>query len=259
MTLRTLICDDERLAIARMRQLLVDMPEVEVVGEARTAAEALVQVETLQPDMVLLDIEMPVTDGLALARQLIAASSDAAPSPQIIFVTAYANFALDAFDHGVVDFLTKPVRKDRLRLALKRARETIDGIRSRQKVAELESMPPAPPAASAAPADIWVRTRGQMVRVPQGDLERVSSEREYVRLYAGETNYLHRASLSAMLELLAPGDFLRIHRSHAVRREAIASVRRLPSGDHQVRLRSGEWLPVGRDYWRKIRDEVQPG
>ena len=202
MTLQVLIVDDEPLARSRMRTLLANCGDVLVAGEAASAAQAMEQLGRRAFDAVLLDIQLPGADGVNLARALRAS----AQPPAIIFVTAHAEHAVAAFEVEAVDYLTKPVRLERLRAAL-------------QKI-ERHVRAPAPPP---EPEVLLIQDRGRTERVPLVEVLYLKAELKYVTVRTATRSYILDASL-AELEERHPALFLRVHRNALVARRAVRAL-----------------------------------
>ncbi|GAA4743746.1 LytTR family DNA-binding domain-containing protein [Sphingomonas daechungensis] len=239
--LRLLIADDEPLAAERLQLLLAQCPEVDLIGTASDGESAVRMAEALNPDLLLLDIEMPGLDGIEVARALAAKK----PSAVVIFITAFDQFAVAAFEVEAVDYLMKPVTPDRLNRALKRAR---DHLRRREKA-------PAAKPASTSPylEEFWASDLSGLVRIASRDVDRVSAERDYMRLHVGRRSWLIHHSMNALEEGLDPELFVRLHRSAIVRKDFIAGFSRNPSGRWIARLSDGTEQPVGRLYTDKVR------
>jgi len=239
--LKTLIVDDEPLAIERLQILCSRLPRIALVGTAMEGKSALRMIESLAPDLILLDIQMPGMDGIAVA-QAIAGKS---PRPSLIFVTAFDAFAVAAFDVAAVDYLLKPVALDRFERAIAR-------ICQQAEVA----MPTPPPASSAWTREFWVPHRSEIIRVPAGDIDLVEAERDYMRLHVGSRSFLLHETISGLERKLDPAEFVRLHRSTLVRRDRIAGFRHNGSGTWEAQLRDGRWLRVGRTYLANARNIV---
>ncbi|RIV92329.1 DNA-binding response regulator [Aurantiacibacter xanthus] len=237
--LRTLIVDDEPLAIERMQVLCAELPGIAVVGTAADGEAALRLAEKLKPDLLLLDMTMPGMDGLAVAKT---ASSGDTP-PAVIFVTAHDNFAVEAFDLDAVDYVLKPVGKDRLARAIERA------LARRSD--------PAEPGAPTWLEELWVPDRSELLRVEAASVHRIDAERDYVRLHTdpvGEgRSYLLLQTIAGLEERLDPERFIRIHRSTILRRDVIKGLRHEGLGVWCVELADGEVLRIGRTYLRKVK------
>lgn len=236
--IRAIAVDDEPLAIERLRILCARRPEIDLVGTANDAASALGLVDALAPDLLLLDIAMPGMTGLDLVRVLNGRV------PAIVFITAYDQFAVAAFDVAAADYLLKPIDPDRLALALGRARERL-------------RVPAAAPP-SAWLDEFWVPHRGEIVRVAAADIEHVEAERDYMRLHCGGRSYLIHETISALEARLDPRRFVRIHRSAIVRRDQIARLAHDRNGGWRVALNNGAELPVGRSYAANVRALANP-
>jgi two-component system response regulator AlgR len=233
--LRTLIVDDEPLAIERLQIMAARIPALHVVGTASDGAQALRLAEALAPDLLLLDMTMPEADGLAVARQLVARAT----RPAVIFVTAHDQFAVEAFDCDAVDYVLKPVAQDRLARAVERA------------VARRADMPatlPAEPASGDWLEEFWVPHRSELIRLAAGDIDRIDAERDYVRLHVGARSYLMLHTIQRLEDRLDPARFIRLHRSTIVRRDRITGLRHDGLGVWSAELADGESLRIGRTY-----------
>lgn len=241
--LRTLIVDDEPLAIERMQVMCAELPGLQVVGTASDGRAALRLVEKLAPDLLLLDMTMPGLDGLGVARELAGNAAAGAAIPAVIFVTAHEDFAVEAFDLDAVDYVLKPVGGERLQRAISRAME-------RRR---------APAAASALSAsgqwqtEFWVPHRSELLRLDAGDVHRIDAERDYVRLYVGSSSYLLLQTIAGLEARLDPDRFIRIHRSTILRRDMIRSLRHEGLGVWCVELPDGDSLRIGRTYLRRVK------
>ncbi len=255
--IRLLICDDEPLAVERLRDLVGRVPDTLVVGTATDGRSALAAVAEHAPDALLLDVEMPALDGFDVVEALAKAGG---PTPLIVFVTAYPQFAAHAFDTGAIDFLTKPVRLARLDTAIDRIRRAIDDRDAAARLAELarqlETLRQEQRGDGGQAGHLWVQRRGENVRLDLGQVDRVQSEGEYVRIFHGTASYLHREPISSLIARFDSARFVRIHRSHIVNRDRVASIRRRPAGGYTIVTDSGELLPVGRNYRTVVKTLV---
>ncbi|HTN65502.1 MAG TPA: LytTR family DNA-binding domain-containing protein [Burkholderiaceae bacterium] len=250
------IVDDELPARRRLATLLADIaaecPHL-LAGEAAHAQAALEQIAALQPDIVLLDVQMPGMDGLALARKL---SETAGGGPAIIFVTAFEEHALPAFDVHALDYLLKPVRAARLAQALRRAAEWRRNLRPAVEV-------------PAARQHFSVQERGRILLVPVAEVLYLKAELKYVTLRTQEREYLIEASLVSLENELATS-FIRVHRNALVARDAIVGVARgthAIDGDGETEKVQEVWevllrgiddrLPISRRQWPLIRALVR--
>jgi len=231
--LRTLIVDDEPLAIERLQILAARIPALHVVGTASDGAQALRLAEALTPDLLLLDMTMPEADGLAVARQLV----QRATRPAVIFVTAHDQFAVEAFDCDAVDYVLKPVAQDRLERAVKRA------------LTRRSAGAPTPTVTTSEwLEEFWVPHRSELIRLAAGDIDRIDAERDYVRLHVGARSYLLLHTIQGLEDRLDPARFIRLHRSTIVRRDCIAGLRHDGLGVWSAELADGNALRIGRTY-----------
>lgn len=237
--MRTLIVDDEPLAVERMQILCARIPALNVVGTASDGAAALRLCEALAPELVLLDMTMPEVDGLGVARGLAKQS----PRPAVIFVTAHDHFAVEAFDCEAVDYVLKPVAQDRLERAVDRA------------LARRDSAAPAEAAPVTSPwiEEFWVPHRSELIRIAAGDIDRIDAERDYVRLHVGTRSYLLLHTIQRLEDRLDPERFIRLHRSTIVRRDRIAGLKHDGLGVWSAQLADGELLRIGRTYLAKAK------
>lgn len=229
-----MIVDDEPLAVERLQMLCAREPRVELVGTATNGESALRLVEAVSPELLLLDIAMPQLDGIGVARAL----SDSSHHPSIIFVTAFEGFAVEAFDLAAVDYLLKPISLERLSRA-------IDRVLALTRV----QPPPRPEAARPGWAEeFWVPHKAELVRVTATHIDRIEAERDYMRLFVGQRSYLLHQTISSLEQRLDPEQFVRLHRSHIVRRGHIDRLRHDGSGVWFARLLDGKEVRIGRTY-----------
>lgn len=231
--LRTLIVDDEPLAVERMQILCAGIPEVDLIGTASDGEAALRLIDALNPDLVLLDIAMPHRDGIGVASAL----STLSHRPAVIFCTAFEQHAVAAFDVAAVDYVLKPVSAERLMRAIGRAIEMAGRGRAEPQA-----------ASSRWVEEFWVPHRSEMVRVSAGDIERVDAERDYMRLGVGGRSYLIHQTISELERRLDPERFIRLHRSTIVRRDKIAKLRHDGLGVWHAELTDGDLVRIGRTY-----------
>jgi two-component system response regulator AlgR len=238
--LRILIADDEPLAAERLQLLLAKCDGIDLVGTATDGESTVRMAEALTPDLLLLDIAMPGLDGIGVARAL----AERRPSPAVIFITAFDQFAVAAFEVEAVDYLMKPVEPIRLRRALDRGRDYL---------AARETKPPAPASTSPHLQEFWASDLTGLVRIAARDIDRVSAERDYMRLHVGRRSWLIHHSMAALEEGLDPELFVRLHRSAIVRKDFITGFTRNPSGRWIARLGDASEQPVGRLYSDRVR------
>lgn len=248
--MRVLIVDDEPLARRRLVQLLAARKDVAIVGEADGGREALKLVELLRPDVLLLDIEMPVVDGFAVLKELPQTSP-----PAIIFVTAFQDHAVKAFELRATDFVVKPVRGDRLDKAIDQAQSDLEARRAgerlsflQSRIAELESR-----ALAASDPCLWVQIGSEKRRLALANIRWLQAERDYVRVHMDNHAHLVNALLGDMEKALEGQPFLRIHRSAIVRRDKVRAVLRGRFSTPMLELDDGQRLTVGRKYRDAVR------
>jgi len=258
-----LIVDDEPVARSRLRELLADLaPDFphRIVGEAANAPEALSQIEAVQPQIVMLDVQMPGMTGIELARHLsarAASGESARPMPLVIFVTAFDEFAVEAFEVRAIDYLLKPVRAQRLLEALQRAvnRLPTDQIQAIDQLAK---------ATNTRRRHLSVHERGRVILVPLEQIIYLKAELKYITVRTREREYLIEESLTSLEDEFSDR-FVRIHRNAIVARPSIAGFERVtPTGDDeagdpywQVVLRDvPERLPVSRRQWSTVKNLV---
>jgi two-component system, LytTR family, response regulator len=245
--IRTLIVDDEPLARERVRLLLEREPDLEVIGECGDGTEALEAIPDGKPDLVFLDIQMPELDGFGMLARL-----EVDPLPAIIFVTAFDQFALKAFEVHALDYLLKPFDADRLHAALERARQWIQRRQTGERdprlgglVSELRAAP--------KPADrIAVKSGGRMILLKTGDIDWVESADNYVNLHVGKESHLLRETMNALEARLAPDKFLRISRSTIVNVDRIRELQPMFHGEYSVILLDRTRLTLSRGYREKL-------
>ncbi len=235
-TLRTLIVDDEPLAIERLQILTGQQDGISLVGTASDGASALRMVDALSPDLVLCDIAMPDLNGLEVAAALDRLDNP----PAVIFVTAFDQYAVAAFDVAAVDYLLKPVSPDRLARALARVREW----RATER---------APTQKSKWINEFWVQNRGEMLRIDAGQVDLIEAERDYMRLHVGARSWLIHQTIKSLEARMNPDQFLRIHRSKMVRRAGIAGLRHHGDGAWSVDLSEGGVHRIGRTYLHDVK------
>ena len=237
--LSTLIVDDEPLALERMELICGAIAGLKVVGTARDGKAALAAIESLAPDLVLLDMTMPELDGLAVARAL----TRQADAPAVVFVTAHDNFAVEAFDLDAVDYVLKPVTPERLERAVGRA----TARRSSRVRGEPQWL-----------SEFWVPYRSELLRIAAADVERIDAERDYVRLHVGQKNaasrsYLLLQTVSGLEARLNPEHFIRLHRSTILRRDSITGLRHDGLGVWSAELGDGTLVRIGRTYLSRAK------
>lgn len=247
MNLRVLLVDDEAPARSRLRHMLRDEPDVEIVGEIASGRQAVEAIRELRPDLVFLDVQMPGLNGLEVCRAL-------APEelPRIVFVTAYDRYALEAFELHALDYLLKPFDQERFRKTLAHARTQVRPAATASATDPVLAALKHLQAAAARPERLAFKCDGRVVFVRLEEVDYVESEGNYAKIHAGATVHLVRETLSALEQQLAPDRFLRISRSVIVNLDRVKEVQPLFYGDHVVILRNGTQLTLTRSHRDKI-------
>jgi DNA-binding LytR/AlgR family response regulator len=242
--MRVLLVDDEQLALDRLCALFADIDEAVIVGQARDGESALAAIRELAPDLVILDIQMPGRSGLRTAAEM-----PPEQRPEIVFITAHEQYAPDAFDVDAADYLLKPVRFDRLRQAVNRARRRQDirtqAERAGQLADEVEAL--RSNAATTGDAGFWVPERNGQRRVPLDTISWIEAARDYVLLHTDTRSHMLRTTMQALEEKLEGTTLMRVHRSAFVRPDKVAEVRRANRSVTLV-LADGANVQVGPSY-----------
>lgn len=248
-TIPTVIADDETPALDELVFLLKEFPEIEIVGTARNGVEAVARIEDLEPDLVFLDVQMPGLDGLGVIHKL---KSDRVPLPAFVLCTAYEQYALEAFRLAALDYLLKPVERERLVLTMDRVKRMM-----------LEPEPaPAPlasvqPAAVAGRAKVLVRAAGRNLIIDADDLIYATIEDGLITMITssmeGQTNYKTLEELQSSLD---PASFWRAHRSYLVNINRIREVIPWFKSSYQLRMddKRGSEVPVSRVQTKRLRE-----
>lgn len=257
MTIRAIIVDDEPLAIQGLQLRLEPHPDVEIVDTCTNGREAIRSVKTHKPDLVFLDIQMPGFDGFSVVQGLM----DIEP-PLFVFVTAYSDHAIRAFEAQAVDYLMKPVEDDRLADTLARVRERLAEKNSSEEISRLrevlsEVAPDAAedlanegeaPSASRYEKLINVKDRGQIFRVDVDSIERIDAAGDYMCIYTGDNTLILRETMKDLEKRLDPRTFQRVHRSTIVNLDLVRQVKPHTNGECFLVLDSGAQVKVSRSY-----------
>lgn len=264
--LRTVIVDDEPLARRLMKALLADIGEVELVAECRNGREAIQVTQELEPDLLILDIQMPGFSGFDVIKEL-----QADLMPMVIFCTAYQRYALDAFDLHAVDYLLKPVDESRLQRAVARAMERLyvgdDSSQNKtplvgaieeiaKKVAgrsDARLIEQASEEALAADRKIAIKDHDSTVLLDIDDIDWVDAAGDYMCVHAGGATHIMRSTLKNLMARLDPDKFKRIHRSTIVNLDRIVKATPLQKGEYILELDCDERLKVSRNYRQSIK------
>lgn len=246
MRVRTLIVEDEPLARRSLRDLSSEDSSLEIIGEAVNGREAVRMIDELRPDLVLLDIQMPELSGLEVLDRVEHA-------PAVIFTTAYDAYAVSAFELGALDYLLKPFGRERFRTAVRRARE---------RLGDSANIAPMRERARAAFEGVRVLTRlfirhgGKIIPVPTEDVTRLQADGDYVRVITGGRAYLVELTMSEFERRLDPARFLRVHRSHIVNTDHIASMEAYDARRLLLRMRDGSEVLASRAGSERIQELI---
>ena len=249
---RVLVVDDEPLARMRIEDVLAGLEGAQVVGTAANGIEAVEQIRTLKPDLVFLDVQMPGKTGIEVVREI-----GAGAMPVTIFVTAFDQFAVQAFDVAAVDYLVKPFDDERLEAAFERARGrlALEGLGQLREnlLAVLQSPPGAaaqnPPARTPTREYLQrlaVEMRGRIQSIPVEQIDYIVQSGPYAELHAGGRRHLIREAMQTLEERLDPEKFMRVHRSMIVRLDLVEALHRGTGGDYEVQLKGGARVKVSR-------------
>jgi len=248
--MRVLIVDDEALARRRMRSLLAGAPEVVVVGECETGAQAVTAIRDLQPDLVFLDVQMPELDGFD-----VIASVGPDKMPPVIFVTAFDDYAVNAFEVGAIDYLLKPVDQLRFSQTLERAKKRVVGRRSQTDLAaQLSGLLDRVARADVSDDRIGVKVQGKIVFLDADEIYWIQARDDIARVHLVDSAYDVREPLTHLEARLPANRFLRVHRSAIVNTSKVRAAEPFDQGDQLLILRNGKRITTGRSYRKAVKD-----
>jgi len=245
--IRTLIVDDEPLARERIRQLLHKEPDIEILGECADGRDAVAAIGKLKPDLVFLDVQMPELDGFGVLDQL-----DLPSMPVVVFVTAYDQFALRAFEVHALDYLLKPFDRARFSKALERARERIQHQSSADLSRQMSELLADLKPGTKQPNRLAIKSGGKVLFLRIDEIDWVEAADNYVNLHVGNESHLHRETMAALETRLPADKFMRINRSTIVNIERIKELQPMFHGEYSVILRNGTRLTLSRGYREKL-------
>lgn len=245
MKLRVLIVDDEELARERLREALSARDDVTIVGECDGGEPALEAIRSERPDVVLLDVQMPEVDGFEVLRRL-----EPDETPAVVFVTAYEEHALRAFDVHAMDYLLKPFRDERLHEAMDRAAEALRGGRGGALVRSVRALIDTIDGEARPAGRIAIRTSGRVIFLPTSEIDWFEAAGNYILVHTGDKTHLLRETMSELERRLDAKLFARAHRSAIVNLERVREVRVSGSGDGRVVLGNRREVPLSRRYRR---------
>ena len=251
MRIKALIVDDEPLARDRIRELLKEHPEVEVIGEARNGQEAIAAVANHNPDLVFLDVQMPDVDGFDVLRNL-----DVERLPVIIFVTAYDQYALRAFDVHAVDYLTKPFDRERFARAVDQAKVFMKGAKE-PDTARILNMLQELRAGTRYLERFAIKNGETLFFVRAEDVDAIEAQGNYVRLSLANSSHLVRDTLNNIESQINPRTFVRIHRRTIVNINRVKEVQTWGRGEYRVVLLTGAHYTLSRGYRQHFEEFIK--
>ena len=259
MSIRTILVDDEKLAVQGLQLRLAPFPDIEIIDTCSNGREAIRQIKTHKPDLVFLDIQMPGFDGFSVIQGLMDVEL-----PLFVFVTAFGDHALRAFDAQAVDYLMKPVDEDRLAATLDRVRQRLAEKRSSEEAERLkevlqehapeaaeelaEATPDTAPAANRYEKMINIKDQGQIFRVDVDTIERIDAAGDYMCIQTGDNTLILRETMKDLEKRLDPRRFQRVHRSTIVNLDLVRQVKPHTNGECFLVLDSGAQVKVSRSY-----------
>jgi two-component system LytT family response regulator len=254
--IRTLVVDDEAIARERVMSFLQDEPDVEVVGECSDGAGAVRAIQQQDPDLVFLDVQMPGVDGFGVIEAI-----GADRMPNVIFVTAYDEYALRAFEVHALDYLLKPFGRDRFQQTLRHARSSLEGKRAgdigRRLLALVGDKDPGLSEARTPKLDrLVVKSGGRVFFLRTEEIDWIEAAGNYVRLHMGEESHLFRETMNNIEARLDASRFMRVHRSRIVNTERIKELQPAATGEYVVVLQNGTRLPLSRGYRDKLQEQL---
>ena len=245
--IRALIADDEALARKFIRQMLKDDHDVEIVGECSNGKEAVAMIRKQNPDLVFLDVQMPEMDGLAVLESI-----GVERLPEIIFATAYEQYAIRAFELHALDYLLKPFDQARFKDAIKHAKERFRSERQDEGRTQISALLESIKNKSQYLDRLMIKASGRITFLSTDEINWIEADDKYVHLHTGKISPMVRQTLSAMETQLDPRKFRRIHRSAIVNVERIKELQPLFNGEHSILLEDGTKLTLSRNYKDKL-------
>ena len=244
--IRTLIIDDVQLARERLKRCLADHPDVEVVGECDNGATAVKAIRALSPDLIFLDVQMPALDGFGVLDAL-----KAERVPVVIFVTAYNDYAIQAFEVNALDYLLKPVDCERLSKSVQRAKAHLTqpsadlGSRFRAMLEDIKT-------GSKFLKRLTIKLTGRTILLPTDEIDWIETYGNYLKVHAGRESHLIRGTMQSLETRLDPEKFVRVHRSVIVNIEKIKEIYPRSNGDQDLVLQNGQQLMLSRNFRDKF-------
>lgn len=254
MTIRVLVADDQPIARERLVSLLSAEPGVEVAGTAASGPEAVDGIRNASPDLVFLDLQMPGMDGFKVIEAV-----GIERMPPTVFVTAYDEYAVRAFEVQALDYLLKPFGRQRFQSALARARKHLERERQGEMAGRLAELLRTGRSPETSTERLLVKSGGRVSFVDVESIDWVEAEGNYVRLYAGDQVHLMRETMSGLIDKIGPKRFFRIHRSRIVNVKRVKELLIAGGGDYQVVLWNGTKLGLSRLYRDALQEQLTRG
>lgn len=249
--IRTMVVDDEPVARERIVGLLAQEQDIEVVGECSDGQQAVSAIQSQLPDLVFLDVQMPVCDGFSVIEQI-----GADRMPPVVFVTAYDEYALKAFEVHAIDYLLKPFARDRFQQSLRHAREHLERRRAgdlgKRLLALVHDLKPEPQKLDR----LVVKSGGRVFFIRTDELDWIEAAGNYVRLHVGDQAHLFRETMNNMESRLDTRRFVRVHRSRIVNTDRIKELQPWFNGEYVVVLNNGTRLTLSRGYREKLQERL---
>ena len=249
--LKALIVDDEPVARRRIRALLAEDPDVQVLDECGNGRDAVRLVREGGPDLVFLDIEMPELDGFAVVREI-----GATRMPMVIFITAHDQYAVDAFRIHAFDYLLKPVERARFHETLARAKSRLREGRPEEIGAQLTRLLEHLAARAPRTERVPLKVEGRVLFLSPEEIEWIEADDDHARVHAGGRTYVVRETLSRFEERLPSGRFMRVHRSSIVNVGRIREIQPWFQGDYVIILSDGSKVTTGRSYRQRLQEFI---
>jgi two-component system, LytTR family, response regulator len=251
MKIRTILVDDEPLALERLRDFLADDPDIEILGECTDGLQAVEAIHRLRPDLLFLDIQMPELDGFEVIEVL-----DPEIMPVVVFATAFDNFAIQAFEARALDYLLKPFSRTRLKESVSRAKESLESRRAHRKLDKMESLLKDLETRQQRCTRFVVQRDERALVVQAKEVEAIEAEANYMWLYKGKETFSIRGTMASLENRLDPSMFLRVHRSWIVNVPLVTELRPRAGGKLSALTVSGLAIPVSTSSKKRLEDAL---
>jgi len=249
--LGVLIVDDEPLARRKLRRLLNQEGDFEIVGECSDGAQAIADIQAYKPDLVIMDMQMPEVDGLGVVHAV-----GPQHMPLVVFVTAHDHYAVQAFEVSAVDYLLKPVNRERFQAAIARARAQMALGRTGEVGQRLNALLDQLKSGQEYSRRLMLKSEGRVYFLMVDEIDWIEAAHNYLLLHVGKKSHLIRETLASFEVRLDPDRFVRIHRSTMVNIDRIQEIHPWVRGEHAVLLHDGTRLPLSRSYYERLRHRL---